>query len=72
MAEDPNVHPHWAAETKQVARDLNRLDYFQVLGVAHTATFEELKAKYPKRQNDRKYPMNLGKETSKKQTEDNR
>lgn len=46
MAEDPNVHPHWAAETKQVARDLNRLDYFQVLGVAHTATFEELKAKY--------------------------
>ena len=43
---DPNVHPHWAAETKLIARSLNRLDYFQVLGAAPDASLDELKGKY--------------------------
>lgn len=46
MAEDPNVHPHWAAETKQIARSLDRLDYFQVLGATPDASLDELKSKY--------------------------
>ncbi|MCA9552940.1 MAG: DnaJ domain-containing protein [Myxococcales bacterium] len=46
MPEDPNVHPHWAAETKQIAAHLDELDYFQVLGARHDAPFPELKAKY--------------------------
>lgn len=46
MPTDPNVHPHWAAETKRVAANLHRLDYFQVLGVSHDATAGTLKAKY--------------------------
>jgi curved DNA-binding protein CbpA len=46
VPDDPNVHPHWAAETKQIARSLNQLDYFQVLGATPQATLEELKAKY--------------------------
>ena len=46
MPLDPNVHPHWAEETKQIARNLHRLDYFQVLGASPSATFDELKAKY--------------------------
>lgn len=46
MPEDPNVHPHWAAETKLIARSLEQLDYFQVLGAELDAPFDELKARY--------------------------
>ena len=46
MAGDPNVHPHWAEETKQIAQNLDRLDYFQVLGVPHDASVETLKSRY--------------------------
>ncbi|MEL7369165.1 MAG: DnaJ domain-containing protein [Myxococcota bacterium] len=46
MAEDPNVHPHWARETKRVARGLNRLDYYEVLGAGQEASFDELKRQY--------------------------
>lgn len=46
MPEDPNVHPHWAAETKLIAESLDQLDYFQILGAAVEAPLEELKAKY--------------------------
>lgn len=46
MADDPNVHPHWAAETKQISRSLDQLDYFQVLGATPDAPVAELKAKY--------------------------
>jgi curved DNA-binding protein CbpA len=46
VAEDPNVHPHWAAETKLIAKNLDQLDYFQVLGAVPSATLDELKAKY--------------------------
>ncbi len=46
MPEDPNVHPHWAQETKQIADNLDRLDYFQVLGVAYDAPFDALKKQY--------------------------
>ena len=46
MADDPNVHPHWARETKRIARGLDRLDYFQVLGAEHDASFDELKRRY--------------------------
>ena len=46
MPEDPNVHPHWAAETKQIAAHLDQLDYYQVLGASHDAPLAELKAQY--------------------------
>jgi DnaJ-class molecular chaperone len=46
VPEDPNIHPHWAAETKHIARSLDQLDYFQVLGATPEAPIEELKAKY--------------------------
>lgn len=46
MPEDPNVHPHWAAETKQIAAHLDQLDYFQVLGAAHDVPLADLKALY--------------------------
>lgn len=46
MPEDPNVHPHWAAETKQIAANLDRLDYFQVLGATHDAPLSDLKSRY--------------------------
>jgi DnaJ-class molecular chaperone len=46
VPQDPNVHPHWAAETKQIAKNLGRLDYFQVLGASRDAPLPELKAKY--------------------------
>ena len=46
MAEDPNVHPHWAAETKLIAQNLDQLDYFQILGATPDAPLDELKAKY--------------------------
>ncbi len=46
MAEDPNVHPHWATETKLIAESLDQLDYFQVLGSATDAPLEELKQRY--------------------------
>ena len=46
MAEDPNVHPGWAQDTKKIAKRLDEYDYFQVLGVAHDAPLEELKKQY--------------------------
>ena len=46
MAEDPNIHPHWAAETKQIAAIIDQLDYFQVLGATPDAPADELKGKY--------------------------
>lgn len=46
MPKDPNVHPRWAAETKAIARNLHRLDYYQVLGAKPDAPLEELKARY--------------------------
>ncbi len=46
MAVDPNIHPAWVAETKQIAHDLDLLDYFQVLGCTPETTHEEMKAKY--------------------------
>jgi curved DNA-binding protein CbpA len=46
VPEDPNIHPHWAAETKHIAASIDHLDYFQVLGATPDAPFEELKAKY--------------------------
>jgi curved DNA-binding protein CbpA len=46
VAEDPNIHPHWAAETKQIAASIDQLDYFQVLGAAPDSPLEDLKAKY--------------------------
>lgn len=46
MAEDPNIHPHWAAETKQIAASIDQLDYFQMLGSTPDASVEDLKAKY--------------------------
>ncbi len=46
MPEDPNVHPHWAEETKAIAAHLNKLDYYQVLGAARDAPLTDLKARY--------------------------
>jgi len=46
VAVDPNVHPDWAAQTKAIAKHLDQLDYFQVLGATHEAPITELKAKY--------------------------
>lgn len=45
-SEDPNVHPHWAAETKQLSHDIETMDYFQVLGVAPDAPISDIKAQY--------------------------
>jgi len=46
VTNDPNVHPGWAAETKQIARDLDRLDYFQILGCEPDTPLEVLKRQY--------------------------
>ena len=46
MPLDPNVHPRWAAEAKQIAARLDKLDYFQVLGVDREATLDALKRQY--------------------------
>ena len=46
MTNDPNIHPVWAAETKRIAKNINSLDYFQILGAAPNADFSELKSKY--------------------------
>lgn len=46
MTSDPNVHPAWAEETKQVAADLDLLDYFQILGCAPETPLREMKAQY--------------------------
>ena len=45
-SEDPNVHPHWAAETKELAASIDGLDYFQVLGVRTDAQLGDIKAQY--------------------------
>lgn len=45
-SEDPNVHPHWAAETKELAASIDGLDYFQVLGVRADAQMQDIKAQY--------------------------
>lgn len=46
MPLDPNVHPHWAAETKKIAQSLDRYDYFQVLGAPKDAPLDVLKQRY--------------------------
>lgn len=46
MSIDPNVHPQWAQETKEVAASLEQLDYYQILGAAYEDPIDELKAKY--------------------------
>mgnify|MGYP001119302097 CR=1 FL=1 len=46
MSSDPNVHPEWAAQTKAIAKNLYRLDYFQILGSATNAPLSDLKQKY--------------------------
>lgn len=46
MPEDPNIHPHWSAETKHIAASLDQLDYFQVLGSTPDTPLDELKVKY--------------------------
>lgn len=45
-SEDPNVHPHWAAETKELAASIDQLDYFQVLGVKAESPMQDIKAQY--------------------------
>lgn len=46
MPTDPNIHPHWAQETKELAARLDRMDYFQVLGVEQDAPLAEIKEQY--------------------------
>ncbi len=46
MPVDPNIHPHWAQETKELAARLDELDYFEVLGVAQVAPIVEIKEQY--------------------------
>lgn len=46
MGVDPNIHPHWAAETKQLAASLHLLDYYQILGCAHDAQLTFIKQRY--------------------------
>lgn len=46
MPIDPNIHPHWAAETKELAMRLNELDYFQILGCDTSASFVDIKERY--------------------------
>ncbi|MBK8012868.1 MAG: DnaJ domain-containing protein [Deltaproteobacteria bacterium] len=46
MPEDPNIHPDWAAEAKDIADSLDLLDYFQILGAEIEAPAEELKLRY--------------------------
>lgn len=46
MTSDPNVHPEWAAETKQIARDLDLLDYFQILGCEPNTPLADIKQRY--------------------------
>lgn len=46
MPADPNIHPHWAQETKELARELDAMDYFQVLGLPQTASLDEIKERY--------------------------
>ena len=46
MPEDPNIHPHWASETKALRNRIDGLDYFQILGCKHTSTHTEIKTRY--------------------------
>lgn len=46
MPTDPNIHPHWAAETKSFAKDIDQLDYYQILECPQDARFSEIKARY--------------------------
>lgn len=43
---DPNIHPHWAAETKELAAELDKMDYYQVLGCPPDAPLSAIKEKY--------------------------
>jgi curved DNA-binding protein CbpA len=43
---DPNIHPYWAAETKELAARLDKIDYFELLGCEHDVTGVDLKARY--------------------------
>lgn len=46
MPVDPNIHPHWAQETKELAARLDQLDYFEVLGVPRDAVLADIKEQY--------------------------
>jgi DnaJ-class molecular chaperone len=46
VADDPNIHPYWAAETKDLDKRLDQLDYFEVLGVAADSPIDDIKAQY--------------------------
>ena len=46
MPEDPNIHPHWAAETKAIAHHIGELDYFRIIGCQVEATDAQIKARY--------------------------
>jgi DnaJ-class molecular chaperone len=43
---DPNIHPYWAAETKELEKRLDELDYFEVLGLGSDAPLDDIKAQY--------------------------
>ncbi|MBI4820995.1 MAG: DnaJ domain-containing protein [Deltaproteobacteria bacterium] len=46
MPTDPNIHPHWAAETKSFAKDIDQLDYYQILECAQDSRVGDIKARY--------------------------
>jgi DnaJ-class molecular chaperone len=46
VPQDPNIHPYWAAETKELERRIDQLDYFEVLGVSVDAPFDDIKSMY--------------------------
>jgi DnaJ-class molecular chaperone len=43
---DPNIHPHWAAETKELALRLDQYDYYEVLGCPYDADLTTIKSRY--------------------------
>jgi curved DNA-binding protein CbpA len=46
VPEDPNIHPHWASETKVLRQRMDRMDYFEILGCSHAATLPDIKNRY--------------------------
>ena len=46
MPEDPNIHPHWASETKALRHRMDRMDYFEILGCKHDAALPDIKTRY--------------------------
>ncbi len=43
MTTDPNIHPYWAAETKELAARLDKIDYFELLSCEHDVTGVDLR-----------------------------